>query len=95
MNGFARIQVFPNKILVRFEQVDCRRSKIAFNQLLDRFYHNVPSAKWNQSIRWMVVPRYSYAALFDFCFEEFGPENVRITHKGSKKKATIQLPLNL
>ncbi|MEI2611134.1 MAG: hypothetical protein V9G20_21090 [Candidatus Promineifilaceae bacterium] len=78
MNGYARIKLLPDAIWVRFERVDKPNRSGEFDKLRDRFYQEIPEAKWNPEIRWMTLPVRKFERLMLFCRREFGIRQVKL-----------------
>ena len=77
-NRYARIQILPNSIHLRFEQIDTPSRRGAFDLLRDKLYHEIPQTRWNQRIRWLVIPVSKLNDVLNFCYRELGVGHVRI-----------------
>ncbi len=93
-NGYARIKILPNTVQLRFEQIDFSGRSNAFDLLRDKLYHEIPEARWDKQIRWMVLPANRLNKALDFCYQELGVGRVRI-ERGYLAKDPTQLPLRL
>ena len=81
MSPYARIQILADSAKVRFEGI---KSRVRFDAIRDRFYKNIPTAKWDQQVRWMNVSGSDLTKLLDFAYQEFGVGNVKVDHKMTK-----------
>lgn len=95
MSGYARIEVLENGVRLRFEQVDPSRYSGKFDKLRDDFYRTVPTAKWNNTSRWMMVPNQDLEKVLDFCYERFGTGKVKVTYVNNHKSQPVQLSMRL
>jgi len=95
MSGYARIEVLGNGVRLRFEQVDPSGFSGKFDKLRDDFYRAVPTAKWNNSIRWMMVPNQDLGKVLDFCYARFGTDKVKVTYVNNNKSQPLQLSMRL
>jgi len=82
--GYAKIRVTDEVVLVRFDGVSSD-VPYAFEALRDRFYARFPSARWNWSLRRMVLPRNEFDRAIKFGQEEFGPNGVIIEYQTSQR----------
>lgn len=84
MSGYARVEVRTTEVRVRFERVEPPGPPGSFDELRDRFYRGVPSARWNQQARWMFIPHHNLQQVLDFCYSEFGPARVSVLYRSGR-----------
>lgn len=77
-NGYARVKILSNAVHLRFEQIDIPGKSGTFDLLRDKLYHEILQARWDQRIRWMIIPLSKLNAVFNFCYRELGVGYVRI-----------------
>ncbi len=87
-NGYARIQILPKLVRLRFEQI----REGDFDLLRDKLYHEIPHIWWNSKIRWMETPMPQLNKMLDFCYRELGVGHVKIDNDASINHST-QLPI--
>lgn len=89
--AYVRVKILSNSIQLRFEQIDSPKQPRSFDLLRDRLYQEIPNAKWNKQIRWMVIPLDQLNNVLDFCYREFGSGQVKIENKRVSRPST-QMP---
>ena len=90
--GYARIKILPNSVHLRFEQIDSPTKEGAFDLLRDKLYHEIPQARWDQHIRWMIIPLSKLNDVFNFCYRELGVGHVSIeNHTVPNQSQQLQL----
>lgn len=91
-NGYARIRITQKSVQLRFEQIDSPYKQGSFDLLRDKLYHEIPDTRWDNQIRWMVMPYKRLSKVLDFCYRELGVGCVKIENDHTDGK-TSQLPL--